>query len=271
MRKWVVLAVALLLAIVPVFAVMPAGNPVGPAEKATGLVGYTIGFQRWVEFNVHEGTENCTWNLVGSWIYSAQLGNTFYIHDMIITSQADGSLSGTGSYPSGGLPQITWNMSGTVSGNNVSWRVTYQSGYWADLIGTIEGGGTMSGTWEDKNGKKGTWSSISGRAEMVCEGKGELYYWDVNGDWYYVDIQYVKVEGEDAYFAGPVTTASQASWVGNWISAAVHDGGEPAYMVDHVWGIFTDINTAKYNVAYKVMPSQFPVTSGNIQVHTYEK
>lgn len=269
MRKYVALVAVLLLASVLVFAAMQKGKPVGPAKKATGEVGYTINFQRWMEFTAHEGTENCTWNLVGSWTYEAQLGSKFYVHDMSITSQADESLSGTGSYL--GEPQTTWTMSGTVSGNIVNWRVTYPSNYWAKLTGTIAEDGTMSGTWTDSNGNNGTWHSTSGNAEKVCEGKGMLHYRDVNGGWYFVDIQYVKVEGDKAYFAGPVTMASQASWVGNWSSAAVRDGGEPAYMVDHVWGIFTDIDTAKYNVAYKVMPSEYPVTSGNLQVHTYEK
>ena len=101
--------------------------------------------------------------------------------------------------------------------------------------------------------------------------KGMFKYSDANGDWYTVEVTAVNVSGDMAFFAGPVVAASQPGWVGLWLSAAAHDGGEPGATVDHIYGIFTDQATAEANVSGEVAPGPaFAVTNGNLQVHSYE-
>ena len=87
-------------------------------------------------------------------------------------------------------------------------------------------------------------------------------------DWYTVEIECVNVAGDYAYFAGEVKTASRSNWVGNWVSWAVYDGGEPGDDVDGAWGIFTNKTTAISNCENEVLPGpKFTVDTGNLQVH----
>ena len=171
----------------------------------------------------------------------------------------------------------TWSLTGgsedsTISGNTVKLVVKYDgSGYQAIDIGTIQPDGSISGTWTDSSSNSGIWLSDIGSATQVvsgCEGKGMLRYSDANGDWYKVDVQYVNVDGDEAYLAGPVTKSTQSSWIGNWLFAKVKDGGEPGSGVDQVWGEFTDEDTAILGVRTMTTPgSAYTVTSGNLQVH----
>jgi hypothetical protein len=252
-----------------------------PEEKATGGVGYiAFGLQRYAEFNAFEllSTSSVDWNLDGNWVLDLNSTNwpsgNPYRHDMVISGG-----TASGGWPTGGSYINSWNATVSLIGNQITIVAVYLLGsgvfpYTFTAIGTIAPDGTMtSGTWTDSLKDIGDWSSTLGAATQIVtgyDGKGMFHYSDVNGDWYYADVKYVNVDGTDAYFAGLVTSASQASWVGNWVSVAVHDGGEPAYLVDAVWGTFTDENTAKLNVANKTRPDgEFLITSGNLQVHTY--
>lgn len=252
--------------VIPAFAVGKA------APKTTGGVGYTAGgLQRYAEFNAIETSDTCSaFDLTGSYVFSLYGGT--YTHDINIT-QTGSSLVVTGGYPAGALT-YTYNETGTgsVTGNTFTFTNTYtETNYSYTVNGTVnllDGSITIT-SW---SGGPGSDWSVAGNAALVfgCTGKGSFYYSDVNGDWYYANVQYVNVDGTnaDAYFAGQVTSASQPSWIGNWVQVADHDGGEPAYLVDHIWGIFTDSSTAKYNVANMVKPDgDFVITSGNLQVH----
>jgi len=257
------------------------GKPGKPVEKATGGVGYdAFGLQRYAEFNAFELSSDSSvdWNLNGNWVLDFNStnwpGGNPYRHDMVVSNG-----TATGGWPTGGSYTNNWNAIVSLIGDQVTIIAVYLPGsgtypYTFTAVGTIQSNGTMSGSWSDTKGDTGSWSSTSGGATQIvtgCEGKGMFHYSDVNGDWYYADVKYVNVDGADAYFAGLVTSASNASWIGNWVSVAVHDGGEPAYLVDAVWGSFTDMNTAKLNVANKVKPNgKFDITSGNLQVHTYD-
>ena len=79
-------------------------------------------------------------------------------------------------------------------------------------------------------------------------------------------VKAVTVLGKDAWFAGPVVDGNVGA--GQWLFAKVHDGGEPAYLVDHVWGSFTDEATALKGVLDMSTPGDglLPITSGNLQV-----
>jgi hypothetical protein len=67
---------------------------------------------------------------------------------------------------------------------------------------------------------------------------GNLNYKDANGDWFRVDIQCVTVLGDSAmaFFSGPIVTASDSTWVGQWLMVAVYDGGNSGKKGDLVWG-----------------------------------
>jgi len=252
---------ALALVVVPAFA---AGKSM---PKTTGDVGYTVGFQRYADFNAIATSNTCSVNLTGSYIFSLYGGT--YIHDITLV-QTGSNIAVTGGYPAGATPYIYDETgTGTITGNTFDLMITYAGvGYTYTVTGTVNPDGSLTITGGTFLGSDWT---VSGNANTVvtgCTAKGTFHYSDVNGDWYYANVQYVNVDGTDAYFAGLVTSASNPTWVGNWVQVAVNDGGEPAYLVDSIWGIFTDANTAKYNVANKVRPNgQFVITSGNLQVH----
>jgi hypothetical protein len=112
--------------------------------------------------------EEEAWNLEGSWVLRFILGGN-WDHDMTVDSQTDGNFSGTGGYPAGGAHTHTWNVTGTVSGDNVSFHIVYLTGnpgyeLWAD--GTIAADGSMNGTWH-ATGQPGpyNWMTLSGTAE----------------------------------------------------------------------------------------------------------
>lgn len=101
--------------------------------------------------------------------------------------------------------------------------------------------------------------------------KGQLQYTDAIDRSYHVEITHVNVVGDMAYFAGEVVEASNPTWVGNWISFAVLDGGTPGRNGDIVWGIFTDQATAISNVENEVTPgSAYEVLRGNLVVHSFD-
>ena len=261
---------SLLLALTfPAFALGKA------SPKATGSVGYTANsFQRYADFNAHE-TGSCAWNFEGAYTFDFEYLDGHYVHDAVITNQVGGDYDIAGGYPAGGSYSYEWVGTGTVSGSSLTNDVDYTVGAVGthmDMLGTIAPDGTMSGTWTDNYGgpiRGGTWESASGAATLSCSGKGTFHYSDANGDWYYVDVQAVKVDGDYAWFAGPVTSASNPVWLTNWLFAKVHDGGEPTYLVDETWGSFTSEAAAKAGVAGMNDPSDgpFDITSGNLQVH----
>lgn len=255
------------------------------APAATGGVGYmAYGLQRSAEFNAHQSGTTCSseWNVTGNYNLAFNLTGdpTQYVHDAALT-QAGTVLSGTGGYPAGGPHVYEWLITaGTVSGNTINFTANYTLG--ADALtplttmhvtGVIAPNGTMSGTWDDNyagGSRTGQWSSVSGNAISVangCNGKGTFHYSDVNGNWYYVDVQYVKVVGTDTWFAGPVTSGNVGA--GQWLFAKVHDGGTPGRNGDQVWGSFTTESAAKLGVAAGSTPGDgpFSISSGNLVVH----
>lgn len=263
---------ALFLSVIPALA--KSDKAKGPVEKATGSVGYdAYGTYRWLDFNAHEGSDECSayWNLDGNWGIDFVLGASTYPHTWIVSGDTiDGASTGN-----------TYDATITLDGDNITVVAVYRLGsvaypYTYTAVGTISNTGALSGTWTDDRSHSGTWSSTSGSATKVmsgCEGKGDLMYNDEAGNWYNVDVQYVNVDGsgDEAWFAGPVTSASNAGWISNWLFAKVLDGDEPAYMVDEVWGSFTSESAAKLGVAEMTDPGDgpFSILDGNLQVHTY--
>jgi hypothetical protein len=135
----------------------------------------------------------------------------------------------------------------------------------------------MSGTWTDNypppsGSRHGTWATTSGAATQVvigCGGKGSAHVSYADGKSYDASIQYVNVDGADAWFAG-VVTSSTFGVNGNWVLVRVHDGGEPGIGVDQVWMSWSPSEAvAKWDVAMKNTPADgpFAATGGNVQVH----
>ena len=97
-------------------------------------------------------TENCVKKVVtGQWLLSVNGG--MYKHDMFIETQnPDGSLIGTGGYPSDGsyLPGFEWTMDGQLTGNLITITTHYDNGYTATITGTV------NTSWDSMSGGNGT-------------------------------------------------------------------------------------------------------------------
>jgi len=108
------------------------------------------------------------------------------------------------------------------------------------------------------------------------EAKGSLIYTDANVT-YTMDIQLLKVVGNEASFAGVVTSVNTneagCCLVGNWIIYKVRDIGEPGVGADQIWGADLGPNSsedARAKVTSMFEPEgggPFVLNGGNIQVH----
>ena len=279
MKRLVFVVVALVAAITAASA-MAAG---GPAPKTTGDIGYSAyDLQRHLTFNAIQSTKDTCgtlWNVEGVKQFSFRLtgDTTDWTHHVSLTQNGQ-NLVGNGGYPLSGGDTYHWNVTGgSVNGTAFSLTWVYDDlapdavGVVNHMTGTIATDGSISGDWTDNylgGTRTGTFTAPARSAigTTYC-GKGNLSYTDVAGNGYFVNIKAVHVVGSDAWFAGPVVDGNVGA--GQWLFAKVHDGGEPAYKVDHVWGSFTDEATALAGViAANANPNDglFPITSGNLQV-----
>lgn len=106
--------------------------------------------------------------------------------------------------------------------------------------------------------------SRSGNFEMnTADNKGVFDYSDSSNAWYKAKVSTVRVNGDDAWFAGVVTKASNPSWVNNWLFVKVKDASP-----DQISGSFTDQTTAQNGVTAMTLPTDgpFTVTKGNLKV-----
>lgn len=116
------------------------------------------------------------WDIRGTYVW-----NVFgvYFHDFVIDVQnPDGTFTGHASYPAVGYPLVggtgltTETVTGTVDGDNISFRVVYLGpfapGSTFDMTGTITSDGTISGTspW--------VWSLDGHKATKDTDGDGVL-------------------------------------------------------------------------------------------------
>lgn len=115
------------------------------------------------------------WNVVGKWtlrlVVTNMQGQTLD-HDYVIASEAEGAFAGTGGSPAGGSytnHEIISGSIGDTGPSSVTMRISYNgTSYHADLAGTIDKNGEMSGTWKDNNNPQetGTFSTVSGAATL---------------------------------------------------------------------------------------------------------
>lgn len=271
------------------FAIAAAVAIAAPAPKTTGGIGYTAysDVQRHLEFNaIQSKADTCGtfWNVTGTTPFSIMLDGdptpgAVYVHDAVLAQNGQ-SVTGSGGYPAGASPydlpgQYGWHVtSGSVVGNTLTLDMVYDTGVPGavhHMTGTIASDGSISGIWNDNAGgsqRTGTFTAPAGSATALTYcGKGNAYYSDASGNWYFVNVKAVSVSGDDAWFAGPVIAGNIG--VGNWLFVKVHDGGEPGKLVDKASGSFTDELTALNGVTRQLPPADgpFTITSGNLQTH----
>lgn len=253
-------SMGVLLAAVIAPQISSAAGKAAPA--ATGSVGYSAyGLQRYADFDAHV-TGACTpANLSGAYVFTLSYGGGTYVHTYDITPTSATTFTGTGSVNSE-------TLTGSVTDGTFSFTSTYSNAYAYTVNGTVGGGGALTVTdWSSTQGQTGGSWSATGQAVSSCPGKGTFNYSDVNGSWYTVNVQYVQVKGDQAWFAGPVVSGNTGA--GQWLFASVTDGGTPGRNGDMVSGSFTTEAVAVQGVASMDTPadSGFPVTSGNLVVH----
>jgi cell wall-associated NlpC family hydrolase len=100
------------------------------------------------------------WDITGGWEVNFQ-ADRLYPHKMIIESFNPNTGDFKGHGQSLEDPAIIWDISGTVDGDNVAYHIAYTGlnpTYWADAIGIISSGTTMSGTANDHS-RSSTWNA----------------------------------------------------------------------------------------------------------------
>jgi hypothetical protein len=115
------------------------------------------------------------WNVVGKWtlrlVVTNMTGQTID-HDYVIASEAEGAFAGTGGSPAGGTYTNHEIISGSIGDSgpsSITMRISYNgTADHADLTGTIDKNGEISGTWKDSNNPQetGTFSTLSGAAML---------------------------------------------------------------------------------------------------------
>ncbi len=117
------------------------------------------------------------WNASGSYVINMEYLGTQYPHDMSLTQDGSGNLTGNGGSPAG-ANTYTWVItSGSVSGDSISFTANYTATADAvtpqtvlNVTGTIAPDGTISGTWSDnyQGGERaGAVSTVSGAAVAI--------------------------------------------------------------------------------------------------------
>ena len=133
---------------------------------------------------VHAAAPN--WDVTDSWVSVFTLGAD-YAHDMILSQDGAGNVTGSGGYIAGGPYSYTWNVtSGSVDGDTITLTILYDVGAPGTVMhmtGTIAPDGSMSGVWDDNFGgyRAGTWHTSSGAAVSLTvdtDGDGVVDYID---------------------------------------------------------------------------------------------
>ena len=117
------------------------------------------------------------WDTTGSYVVKMSYLGTDYPHDLILSQDSSGNLTGSGGSPAG-ANVYTWVItSGSVSGNTIDFLANYTATPDAvtpqttmHVVGTIASDGTISGTWSDNyqgGSRSGDLSTVSGQAILL--------------------------------------------------------------------------------------------------------
>lgn len=119
-----------------------------------------------------------SWNTTGNYVVAMNYLGTDYSHDMMLTQNASGTISGSGGSPAG-ANVYTWVItSGTTTGNTIDLTANYTATGDAvtpqtvlHILGTIASNGSISGTWSDNyqgGARSGTWMTTTGTATPIA-------------------------------------------------------------------------------------------------------
>ncbi len=118
-----------------------------------------------------------TVNVTGNYVVNMEYLGSNYAHDMSLTQDGSGNVTGNGGSPSG-ANTYAWSVtSGTVSGNAIDFLANYTATPDAvtpqtvlHVMGTVAANGTISGTWSDNyqgGSRSGAFTSTSGTAALL--------------------------------------------------------------------------------------------------------
>ncbi|MHC4152206.1 MAG: hypothetical protein ACYSSP_08920 [Planctomycetota bacterium] len=91
----------------------------------------------------------------------------------------------------------------------------------------------------------------------------------------YIELEYTAIDGKYAWFAG-ICTEDGENFTGKWLFGAVHDGGTPGKLVDHVWWEWLPDSDDVEDVAkskvenFEIPAKNKPINSGDIKVNDYD-
>jgi hypothetical protein len=109
------------------------------------------------------------------------------------------------------------------------------------------------------------WSEFEVKMVSDSSAKGWLKYHDVDGLRFRMAVKCVnKLSDQDAIFSGQIISASDTSYVDQWLLIGVHDGGSPGSNGDTIGGEFFNDDPGCENP-----PAGEPanVDRGNLVVH----
>ena len=146
----------------------------------SALVLSTFAFSFGAAVPLAQASNPPNWNTTGDYVVNMVLGSTSYPHDMHLTQDSSGNLTGGGGSPAG-ANVYTWVIdSGSVSGNAIAFTAHYTATADASttvltVAGSINPDGSMSGTWSDNypgpasaaTTRTGTWTTTSGAAASI--------------------------------------------------------------------------------------------------------
>lgn len=127
----------------------------------------------------YQSTTLFSWNVTNTYVVYHEFEGTNYNHDMVLTQDSSGNLTGGGGYPVGGPYVYPWTITlGSVSGNTIDFYADYTAGpalgTTLHMVGTINPDGSMSGTWSDNLNRPGPdrtgdWATVTGNATKVFD------------------------------------------------------------------------------------------------------
>ncbi|HSE56935.1 MAG TPA: hypothetical protein VLB02_02525 [Candidatus Paceibacterota bacterium] len=204
------------------------------------------------------------WNTTGTYEVAFNYLGADYGHDMALTQDSAGALTGSGGHPIG-ANTYTWVItSGTVSADAIDFSANYTASADAvtplttmHVMGTIALDGTMSGTWSDNyqgGTRSGTWETTSGIAaplgSLAAEDFGVVNYDTGLGqlkgytagfgltDATFEDVQSVVVQlyaGSTLLQTNTATAKVGTDITGNQISSPFDVSGTFDYATDGYW------------------------------------
>ncbi len=229
--------------------------------------------------NSVQAAELPQWNASGTWNVAFDYLGSTYTHDMMLTQDATGTITGTGGYPAGGPHSFAWMIdNGSLTGNTLHLDTHYTLGAACAMTinGVVATSGTMSGTWSDNCGgaRGGTWTTSSGAAialgSLAAEDFGIVNYDTGLGilkgftagfglqNATFANVQSVVVKlysGSTLLQTNTATTLVGSTILGNQISSPFDVFGTFNYVTDGYW-----VNTRGSEYGQTMVPTKVVAT-----------